>query len=51
MKTFHSNWKNINEIIVKLKLERNNKSLLYNPVIYICVQETDFWHFYDKPAG
>ena len=34
--------KNISENIVKLKLEQNIKSLLYNHLVYICAEETDF---------
>ena len=42
VKTFQNNGKNINENIVKLKLEENVKSLLYNHLVYICADETDF---------
>ena len=42
VKTFQNNGKNINENIVKLKLEENIKSLLYNHLVYICADETDF---------
>ena len=42
VKTFENNGKNINENIVKLKLKPNIKSLLYNHLVYICVEETDF---------
>ena len=34
--------KNISENIVKLKLEQNIKSLLYNHLVYICAEEKDF---------
>ena len=39
---FGNNGKNISENIVKLKLEQNIKSLLYNHLVYICAEETDF---------
>ena len=42
VKIFEINGKNIDENIVKLNLERNIKSLLYNHLVYICVEETDF---------
>ena len=42
MKTFGNHGKNISENIVKLKLEENIKSLLYNHLFYICAEETDF---------
>ena len=42
MKTFENNGKNISENIAELKLERKFKSLLYFPLGYICVEETDF---------
>ena len=42
VKTFENNGKNISENIVKLKLEQNIKSLLYNDLVYICTEETDF---------
>ena len=38
VKTFGSNGKNI----VRLKLEQNIKSLLYNHLVYIRAEETDF---------
>ena len=44
VKAFGSNGKK-SENIVKLKLERDIKSLLYNHLVYICVEETDFWQF------
>ena len=34
--------KNIGENIVKLNLEQNIKSLLYNHLVYIDAEETDF---------
>ena len=42
VKTFASNGKNISENIVKLKLAQNIRSLLYNHMVYICAEETDF---------
>ena len=42
MKTFGNNGKNIRENIAKLKLEQNIKSLLYNHLVYIRADETDF---------
>ena len=42
VKTFANNGKNISENIVKLKLEQNIKSLLYNHLVYIWAEETDF---------
>ena len=42
VKTFGNNVKNISENIVKLKLEQNIKSLLYNHLVYICAEESDF---------
>ena len=42
MKTFENDEKNISEMIVKLKLEQNMKYLLYNHLVYICAEETDF---------
>ena len=50
VKTFDYTGKNISKNIVKLNFEQNIKSLLYNHLVYICAEETDFWHFYDKPA-
>ena len=49
VKTFDNNEKNISKNIVKLNFEQNIKSLLYN-LVYICAEETDSRHFYDKPA-
>ena len=45
VKAFENNGKNVTQNIVKLKLEQNIKSLLYNHLVYICAEETDFWHF------
>ena len=42
VKTFGNNVKNISENNVKLKLEQNIKSLLYNHLVYICAEEADF---------
>ena len=42
VKTIGNNGRNISENIVKLKLEKNIKSLLYNYLVYICAEETDF---------
>ena len=50
MKIFENNGNNISENVIKLKLKQNIKSLLYNNLVYICVEETDFWQRYDKPA-
>ena len=51
VKNFENNGKKISDKILKLKLEQNTKSLLYNHLVYVCAAETDFWQFYDKPAG
>ena len=48
VKTFENNGKNISENIVKLKLERNIESLVYNHFVYICAKETDVWQFYGQ---
>ena len=50
VKTSENIGKNISQNIGKLKLEQNIKSLLYNNLVYVCEEETDFWEFYDKPA-
>ena len=42
VKTFENNGKNISKNVVKLELEPNIKSLLYNHLVYICEEETDF---------
>ena len=42
VKSYGNNGKNISENIVKLKLEGNIKSLLYNHLVYICAEKTDF---------
>ena len=41
VKTFENNGKN-SKNIVKLNLEQNIRSLLYNPLINIFAEETDF---------
>ena len=41
-KTFENNEKKISENIVKLNLEQNVKSLMYNHLVYICTEKTDF---------
>ena len=47
LKTFENNGKNISKNIANLNLEQNIKSLLYNHLVYICAEETDFLQFYD----
>ena len=42
VQTFTNKENKINENIVKLKLERNIKSLLHNHSVYIWAEETDF---------
>ena len=42
VKTFEKNGKNISKDIVKLNLEQNIKSLLYNHLVCICAEEIDF---------
>ena len=42
VKIFEYNGTNISQNIVKLNLEQNIKSLLYNHLVYICAEETDF---------
>ena len=41
-KNFENNGKNISKNIVKLKLEQNIKSLLYNHLVYIYAEEVNF---------
>ena len=41
VKTFVNNEKKTKNI-VKLNLEQNIKSLLYNQLVYICAEETEF---------
>ena len=36
--------------IVKLNLEKNIKPPLYNHLVYICVEEANFWQLYDNSA-
>ena len=50
MKTFENDGNSIRENIAKMKLDPSIKSLLYNYLVYICVEETDFYQIYDKPA-
>ena len=50
LKTFENNGKNNSENIVKLKLEQKIKFLLYNHLVYIFAEETDFRQFYHKRA-
>ena len=50
VKTFENNEKNISGNIVKLKLEQNIKSLLYNHLIYICSEEENFGQLYENHA-
>ena len=45
VKNVKRNEKNINENIIKLKFERNIKTLLDNHLIYICAEEIHFWQF------
>ena len=42
VKTFENNGENITRNIVKLNLEQNIKSLLYDHLVYKCADETDF---------
>ena len=42
VKTLGNKENNISENIVKLKLEQNIKSQLYNHLVYICAEETEF---------
>ena len=42
VKTFENKGKNISKNIVKLNLEQKIKSLLYNHLVYICAEETNF---------
>ena len=44
VKIFENNGKN-SKNIVKLNWEQNIKSLLYNHLVYICAEETDFKNF------
>ena len=45
VKTFQNNGKNIRENIVKLKQEKNIKSLLHNHSVDICAEQTNFDSF------
>ena len=40
--TFENNGKNISKNVVKLNLEQNIESVLYNHLVYICTTKTDF---------
>ena len=52
VKTFENNGKSsISWNIVKSKLDQKIKSLLNNHLVFICVEETDFWQLYDTSAG
>ena len=42
MKIFENIARSNRENILKLKIEHNIKSLLYNHLVYICAEETDF---------
>ena len=42
LKSFENNGENISENIAKLRLEQNIKSQLYDHLVYICAEETDF---------
>ena len=42
VKTCENDGKNTSENIGKLKLEQNIKSLLYNNLVYVYAEETDF---------
>ena len=42
VKTFENNGTNISKNIVKLNLEQNITSLLYNHLVYICAEKTFF---------
>ena len=50
VKTFKNNVKNISKNIAKLNFEQNIKTLLYNHLVCICAEKTDFWPFCDKSA-
>ena len=42
VKGFQNKGKIVSENIVKLKFKENIKSLLYDPLVYICAEERDF---------
>ena len=42
VKGFQNKGKVVNENIVKVKFKENIKSLLYDPLVYICEEERDF---------
>ena len=50
VKTFENKGKKIGKNIVKMKLAESIKFLLYNHLVYIYTEETDFWQLYDRPA-
>ena len=47
-RTFENDGKTISESIVKMKLEKNIISLLYNYLVYTYGEETDFRKLFDK---
>ena len=49
VENFENNGKNTSKNIVKLNLKQNI-NLLYNHLVYIFAEETDFWQFYDNSA-
>ena len=42
VKNFEKNGKNISKNFVKMNLEQNIKSLLYNHLVCVCAEEIDF---------
>ena len=42
LSTFENNQKNIKKGIVKQNFDQKIESLLYNHLVYICAEETDF---------
>ena len=46
-KTFENNGRNISNHFIKLNLEQNIKSVLYNHLVYKCTEVTHFSQFYD----
>ena len=50
VKGFQNKGKIVSENIVKLKFKESIKSLLYNPLVYICAEERDFLQRCDKHA-
>ena len=47
VKTFENNGRNISKHFIKLNLEQNIKSVLYNHLVYKCTEVTHFSQFYD----